>query len=81
MSAYRTARMRNEVMARLDDRDIREELAKLRAEHRELDQEIALFEAAAHADQLMIKRLKKKKLHLKDLITSLEDRLLPDIIA
>ncbi len=73
--------MRNEVMARLDDRDIREELAKLRAEHRELDQEIALFEAAAHADQLMIKRLKKKKLHLKDLITSLEDRLLPDIIA
>jgi hypothetical protein len=73
--------MRNEVMARLDDRDIREELAKLRAEHRELDQEIALFEAAAHADQLMIKRLKKKKLHLKDLITSLADRLLPDIIA
>ena len=81
MSAYRTARMRNEVMARLDDRDISEELAKLRAEHRGLDQEIALFEAAAHADQLMIKRLKKKKLHLKDLITSLEDRLLPDIIA
>ena len=68
-------------MARLDDRDIREELAKLRAEHRELDQEIALFEAATHADQLMIKRLKKKKLHLKDIITSLEDRLLPDIIA
>ena len=68
-------------MARLDDRDIREELAKLRAEHRELDQEIALFEAAAHADQLMIKRLKKKKLNLKDQITALEDRLLPDIIA
>jgi hypothetical protein len=68
-------------MARLDDRDIREQLAKLRAEHRELDQEIALFELAAHADQLMIKRLKKKKLNLKDLITALEDRLLPDIIA
>jgi hypothetical protein len=68
-------------MARLDDRDIRDELAKLRAEHRELDHEIALFEAAAHADQLMIKRLKKKKLQLKDQITALEDRLLPDIIA
>jgi hypothetical protein len=30
---------------------------------------------------LMIKRLKKKKLNLKDQITVLEDRLLPDIIA
>jgi hypothetical protein len=68
-------------MARLEDRDIREELAKLRSEHRELDHEIALIEAAAHADQLMIKRLKKKKLNLKDQITVLEDRLLPDIIA
>ena len=68
-------------MARLDDRDIRDELAKLRTEHRELDQEIALFEAAVHSDQLMIKRLKKKKLQLKDQITALEDRLLPDIIA
>ncbi len=72
---------RDERMARLDDRDIREQLALLRAEHRELDHEIALIEAAAHADQLMIKRLKKKKLHLKDQITVLEDRLLPDIIA
>lgn len=68
-------------MARLDDRDIRDQLAVLRAEHRELDNEIALIEAAAHADQLLIKRLKKKKLHLKDQITALEDRLLPDIIA
>ena len=68
-------------MARQDDRDIREQLALLRAEHRELDNEIALIEAASHADQLLIKRLKKKKLHLKDQITALEDRLLPDIIA
>jgi hypothetical protein len=68
-------------MARLDDLDIREQLAGLRAEHRELDNEIALIEAAAHADQLLVKRLKKKKLHLKDQITELEDRLLPDIIA
>ncbi len=68
-------------MVRLNDRDIREELARLRTEHRELDHEIALIEAAAHSDQLMVKRLKKKKLHIKDLITALEDRLLPDIIA
>jgi hypothetical protein len=68
-------------MARQDDRDIREQLTKLRAEHRELDQEIALIIAAAHSNELLIKRLKRKKLQLKDQITALEDNLLPDIIA
>jgi hypothetical protein len=68
-------------MARQEDRDIREELAKLRTDHRALDQEIALIEAAAHANQLLVKRLKRKKLQLKDQITALEDELLPDIIA
>ena len=33
------------------------------------------------ADQLQIKRLKKKKLHLKDEIARVEDELFPDIIA
>ena len=68
-------------MARQEDRDIREELTKLRSEHRALDQEISLIEAAAHSNQLLVKRLKRKKLHLKDQIISLEDQLLPDIIA
>jgi hypothetical protein len=36
-------------MARQEDRDIREELAQLRTDHRALDQEIALIEAAAHS--------------------------------
>ena len=35
----------------------------------------------ARVDQLHIKRLKKRKLALKDQITALEDQLLPDIIA
>ena len=68
-------------MARQEDRDIREELTKLRTDHRALDQEIALIEAAAHANQLLVKRLKRRKLQLKDQITALEDELLPDIIA
>ncbi|HXF53499.1 MAG TPA: DUF465 domain-containing protein, partial [Hyphomicrobiaceae bacterium] len=50
-------------------------------EHRELDTEIATLEATGTADQLLITRLKKKKLKLKDQITALEDQLLPDIIA
>lgn len=63
------------------DLDLREQLSRLVAEHRELDQQIVELEAAPHADQLQIKRLKKRKLVLKDRIISLEDRLLPDIIA
>jgi hypothetical protein len=68
-------------MQRQDERDIRELLVRLRAEHRELDNEIVALEAEARVDQLQISRLKKKKLKLKDQITALEDQLLPDIIA
>ncbi len=68
-------------MKRVDDRELREELAKVRAEHRQLDDEIIALEDSGMADQLLIKRLKKRKLSLKDRITAIEDQLLPDIIA
>jgi hypothetical protein len=68
-------------MQRPDERELREQLARLRAEHRDLDAQIVAEEMAAHADQLLIKRLKKRKLALKDSITAIEDQLLPDIIA
>jgi hypothetical protein len=68
-------------MKRQNDRELRDELVKLRAEHRELDDEIVRLESSATADQLLVKRLKKRKLQLKDQITSVEDQLLPDIIA
>jgi hypothetical protein len=68
-------------MQRQNERDLREELLRLRAEHRALDDEIVTLEASGTADQLLIRRLKKKKLVLKDQITSVEDRLTPDIIA
>ena len=68
-------------MQRRDERELREELVKLRTEHRLLDEEIVLLEVSPTADQLLIKRLKKRKLALKDRITSVEDQLLPDIIA
>lgn len=64
-----------------DERELRDLLAKLRAEHRDLDNEIVALEASGQADQLLIKRLKKKKLQLKDQITAVEDQLTPDIIA
>lgn len=68
-------------MERRDERELRDELVSLRAEHRQLDLEIVALENSATADQLLVKRLKKKKLILKDRITQIEDRLLPDIIA
>jgi hypothetical protein len=68
-------------MQRPDERELREELTRLRAEHRDLDAQIVAEEASAVADQLLIKRLKKRKLALKDRITAVEDQLLPDIIA
>ena len=68
-------------MQRPDECEFREQLARLRAEHRDLDDQIVAEETSAHADQLLIKRLKKRKLALKDQITGIEDQLLPDIIA
>ncbi|WP_334147429.1 YdcH family protein [Hyphomicrobium sp.] len=68
-------------MQRQNDRELRDELVKLRAEHRQLDDEILDLEVSGSVDQLLIRRLKKKKLALKDQITKIEDQLLPDIIA
>lgn len=68
-------------MQQRGERELRDELVKLRTEHRTLDEEIVSLEANPTADQLLIKRLKKKKLAIKDRITAVEDQLLPDIIA
>ena len=68
-------------MHRRDDRELRELLVRLRDEHRSLDAEIVALEGMVDADQLTIKRLKKRKLVLKDQITAVEDQLTPDIIA
>ena len=60
---------------------LRVELEFFRQEHRDLDQAITALSDNATTDRLIIQRLKKKKLKLKDKITRLEDRLTPDIIA
>lgn len=56
-------------------------LHDLRLEHRDLDAVIAKVTENAPFDMLQIQRLKKRKLVLKDEITRLENRLIPDIIA
>lgn len=56
-------------------------LGLLREEHRDLDSSIAALFAQPLPDQLMIARLKRRKLRLRDEIAAIEDQLIPDIIA
>jgi hypothetical protein len=68
-------------MEKDERRDLQENLARLKQEHRDLDSAIDALEISGHGDPLQLKRLKKKKLSLKDEISRAEDYLLPDIIA
>jgi hypothetical protein len=68
-------------VVQVSDAAVRNELARLRQEHRDLDVAIEALQAQARPDNLQLQRLKKRKLVLKDRISSLEDKLLPDIIA
>ena len=58
-----------------------ERLKQLRVEHRDLDQVIARLVNDPQVDQLLLKRLKKRKLILKDMITQLESARIPDLNA
>jgi hypothetical protein len=64
-----------------DQAALRRKLAELRTEHRELDESIVRLTETAPFDQIHVQRLKKRKLALKDQITRLESKLVPDIIA
>lgn len=64
-----------------DEQSLRGELEALRREHRDLDERIGTLHTDHLSDQLTLKRLKKRKLSLKDRIARIEDQLYPDIIA
>ena len=57
------------------------QLHQLESEHRDLDDVIERLGDDKPFDQLQLQRLKKRKLALKDGITKLRSRILPDIIA
>jgi hypothetical protein len=65
----------------LDTEAIKQRLAALKSEHRDLDDVIAQLAASPTADQLQVQRMKKRKLALKDIMARLESMLLPNIIA
>ena len=60
---------------------LKKKVALLRQEHQDIDASIAALEAPTLPDQLLIARLKRKKLALKDEILRVEAHIMPDIIA
>jgi hypothetical protein len=64
-----------------DISDLEERLADLEREHKDLDDVVDRLRETPPVDFLQIKRLQKKKLHLKDIIQKMRSDLLPDIIA
>ena len=60
---------------------IRKRVYELQLEHRDLDEAIEQLIALGTFEELKIKRMKKRKLQLKDAIARLEDQLIPDILA
>ncbi|NIM71116.1 MAG: DUF465 domain-containing protein [Xanthomonadales bacterium] len=64
-----------------DPAEIAQRLAVLREEHRDLDRAISRLSEDAWVDQLQLRRMKKRKLKLKDWIAYLESRLIPDLDA
>jgi hypothetical protein len=64
-----------------DPARIAAQLVELKVEHRDLDAAIGRLASTIEADELAIKRLKKRKLKIKDMIAALESRLIPDLDA
>jgi len=68
-------------MTEEEERELRDQLARLQQEHRDLDVAIAALADSPGSDLIQVQRLKKRKLVLRDRIRLIEDQLTPDIIA
>jgi len=65
----------------VDQAEINARIELLKQDHRDLDAAIEALRVVPMPDMIQLQRSKKKKLRLKDEISSLEDLLIPDIIA
>ena len=68
-------------MTEEEERELRAQLARLQQEHRDLDAVIETLARDTRHEELQLRRLKKRKLQLKDHITLLKMQLIPDIPA
>ncbi len=66
---------------RIDPGEIAHLVAELKEEHRDLDAAILRLVEDPSVDQLQLRRMKKRKLKLKDWIAYLESQLIPDLDA
>ena len=71
----------SDLMDDIDDDTLRDKLAELRQDHADLDAAVQAIALSPLPDMLLIARLKRKKLALKDEISRIEAQLTPDIIA
>jgi hypothetical protein len=60
---------------------IRDRIIELEVEHRDLDDMVTRLVTNPLVDQLQLRRFKKRKLHLKDMIAKLKSQLIPDLGA
>jgi hypothetical protein len=66
----------------MDDEDaLRQKLDQLRLEHRDLDEVIERLAQDPTMDRIQLQRFKKRKLQLKDFISKIESKLIPDLEA
>jgi hypothetical protein len=79
--AFAAAQASAVAMTQDEERELREQLARLQQEHRDLDAAISALQHSPGSDLLQVQRLKKRKLYLRDRISHIEDQLTPDIIA
>jgi hypothetical protein len=64
-----------------DHAELLGKIEQLRLEHRDLDDVITRLQEQGIVDQLQLRRMKKRKLLIKDIIQRLESRLIPDMDA
>jgi len=65
----------------MEEEAIQQRIIELSVEHRDLDDVIAQLTALSGHNELLVRRLKKKKLAIKDQILQLQIQLVPDIPA
>ena len=65
----------------MDNEETKQLINELSLEHKDLDDALSLMREKPFIDELQIKRIKKRKLKLKDEIQQLESKLIPDIEA
>lgn len=65
----------------MDDEELIQRIDELKLEHGDLDDAIKIMSERPYPDQLQLKRMKTRKLRLKDDIARLQSKLIPNIEA